>query len=329
MASEVYFNCRQLKPKDLQAWLPLVSPLLRNYVAQVSHHHDLQDSLLVAFGLEHFDSASRKTHPIGLLVAEHVVDVPQSVVSTAEVCILSITIARSHRRLGLGMMLLKKLEEWSRKHRVARLTCPVPIPSRHCAALLKMTGSHRGWGATPGKVVATLSTKPAVEKFLVRLETVVAYQARRASWDIAAFPEQQTPSLVRRIHLAAAGDHAAPWNPDDDGMQWVPAVKHSRLLLFNGEIIGWLITHFVSQDCLRYAKFWVDPGWEKSGAPLALLADVMRSAHFSGNQDMIRKGCLIFHPANQNLHHWVAKQIKPICDQWVEIQNRTLNLSQA
>ncbi len=327
MASEASFNCRQLKATDLQPWLPLLSPLLRNYLAQLCHQYDPQQSNFVAFGLDHRDSASGTTQPIGLLLAEHVNDDQQSDAPSADVVILSVTIERSHRRRGFGMMLLKKLEEWSRKNNMARLRCPVPVPSSYAAALLKMTGSDFGWMSSPGKVVATLSTNPAVEQFLVRLEKVVAYRSRRAGWEIAAYPEQQTLSLQRRVRLASQRELAAPWDPNDDEMRWTPAVKHSRLLLSDGEIIGWLITHFVAKDCLRYAKFWVDPGWEKSGAPLALLADVMRSAHFNGGQGVIRKGCLIFHPANEQLDHWIGKQIKPVCDQWVEIQNRDLNLS--
>ena len=103
-----------------------------------------------------------------------------------------------------------------------------------------------------------------------------------------------------------------------------PAARYSRLLRHQGKIVGWLITHFVSPDCLRYAKFWVDLGWERSGAPLAMLASVMRSAHFSGDADVIPKGCFISHPSNHMLHHWVAKQFKPVSNSWVEIENRDL-----
>ena len=127
--------------------------------------------------------------------------------------------------------------------------------------------------------------------------------------------------------MAETGQLGSPWNPDDEDYQWQPADKYSRLLLNQEEIVGWLITHFVSPDCLRYAKFWVDPGWEHSGAPLAMLASVMRSAHFSGNADVIPKGCFISHPSSHQLHNWTKKQFRPVSDSWVEIENRDLLFS--
>ena len=72
------------------------------------------------------------------------------------------------------------------------------------------------------------------------------------------------------------------------------------------EIIGWLISHFVSPDCLRYAKFWVDPGWERSGAPLAMLASVMRSAHFSQDADVFKR--LLYFPPQQSSTSSLGRQ---------------------
>ena len=90
----------------------------------------------------------------------------------------------------------------------------------------------------------------------------------------------------------------------------------------------WLVNHaFRLSGLSALRQFWVDPGWEKSGAPLALLADVMRSAHFNGQDTVIPKGCLISHPTNPLLHHWIRKQFKPVCDRWVEIENHDLDLT--
>ena len=326
-------RCCQLEIASLGPWLHLISPLLREYVSKVApgseQSSEDQDATFVAFGIERVGSESEGAQPIGLLLAQRIDSHWQGDASASGVLILSVAIQRSYRRQGFGRMLLKQVEDWARSNAFTVLRCPVPVPSSHATPLLKLTASDLGWTTTPGKVVVSLSIGSAVEHLLARLERAAAYQARHATWEIAPFPEQHTPSLQRRIQMAAEGELAAPWDPDDDDIQWVPAVNHSRLLLENGRIIGWLITHFVSQDCLRYAKFWVDPGWEKSGAPLALLADVMRSAHFNGQDTVIPKGCLISHPTNPLLHHWIRKQFKPVCDRWVEIENHDLDLTRA
>ena len=226
----------------------------------------------------------------------------------------------------MGRALLTHAENWARTHQLSGLHLPVPLQANFTDALRRLTSTDQGWIATRGKVVVGLSIGSAVEGLLQRMENVVSRQARQARWQIAPFPEQQTAELQQRIIMASHSQLAAPWDPDDD-CQWKPAARYSRLLRHQEEIIGWLITHFVSPDCLRYAKFWVDPGWERSGAPLAMLASVMRSAHFNGAADVIPKGCFISHPGNHQLHHWITKQFRPVSESWVEIENRDMVFS--
>jgi len=309
-----------------------MSPLLRDYVSAVSQQSETQSceapaSGLVAFGIDSVGAECEPGLPIGLLLAERVDLARPGFGASTGVLVLSVVVQQAFRRQGYARMLLTGLETWARCQGVDLLRCPIPIPSRSSAALLRLTAPEAGWSTTPGKVVVTLSIKPAVERLLMRLEKAAAYQARSSGWTIAPFPKQQTAALQQRVQRAVDGEVAAPWDPDDADSQWTPATQYSRLLLADGEIIGWLITHFVSSDCLRYAKFWVDPGWEKSGAPLALLADVMRSAHFNAEGAVIPKGCFISHPANPLLHHWIRKQFKPVCDRWLEIENHDLDLT--
>lgn len=313
------FRCRQLNASSLQDWLHLTSPLLRSYAttALASQDSDATGFLALALEGEAQDRAA-------LLLAE-VIDWPSNNQAQAQrLRILSVVVAKTLRRQGLGRQLLAHAEHWAKTHQLAGVNLPVPQQSNYRNALLQLTSTDHGWEGTPGKVIVALSVSAAVEALLQRLENVVSRQAQNASWQIAPFPEQQTAALQERITMAETGQLAVPWDPEDKAYQWKPAAKYSRLLLYQEKIVGWLITHFVSPDCLRYAKFWVDPGWEYSGAPLAMLASVMRSAHFSGGLDVIPKGCFISHPCNKRFHHWVNKLFKPVCDSWVEIQNQSL-----
>ena len=80
----------------------------------------------------------------------------------------------------------------------------------------------------------------------------------------------------------------------------------------------------------------MDPGWEKSGGLLAMVADVMHSAHFAGidlqniNQHVaqpIAKGCFAFHPDHINMPRMSERHFRPVSDQWVETRIRSFQLS--
>ena len=107
-------------------------------------------------------------------------------------------------------------------------------------------------------------------------------------------------------------------------------------MIAEGKIIGWLVANQVSTNLIRYAKAWVDPGWEKSGGLLAMVADVMHSAHFAGidlqniNQHVakpIAKGCFAFHPDHNNMPRMSERHFRPVSDQWVETRIRSFQLS--
>ena len=318
MSASQSFQCLRLDASSLLHWLHLTSPLLRTYASAALGSQGADDSHFLALALE------GQAHERAALLLAEVTDWSINAQSKDQrLCILSVVVAKPFRHQGLGHTLLSHAEHWARTHQLSGLHLPVPLQTKFTDVLRRLSSTDHGWTATPGKVVVGLSISSAVEALLQRMEKVVSRQARYASWQMAPFPEQQTAELQQRIALARHAKLAMPWDPDDDS-QWQPAARYSRLLRHQGKIVGWLITHFVSPDCLRYAKFWVDPGWERSGAPLAMLASVMRSAHFSGDADVIPKGCFISHPSNHLLHHWVSKQFQPVSDSWVEIENRDL-----
>ena len=313
------FQCLRLDASSLLDWLHLTTPLMRKYASTALASQGADDKHFLALGLVGED------HEHAALLLAELTDCSRNDQSSDQrLCILSVVVAKPFRHQGLGRTLLSHAERWARTHQFSGLHLPVPLQTNFTDVMQRLASTDHGWTTTPGKVVVGLSISSAVEALLQRLENVVSRQARHASWQMTPFPEKQTAELQKRIVIASHSKLAAPWDPDDKNYEWQPAARYSRLLTHQGEIVGWLITHFVTPDCLRYAKFWVDPGWERSGAPLAMLASVMRSAHFSGNTDVIPKGCFISHPTNHLLHHWITKQFKPVSDSWVEIENRDL-----
>ena len=319
MPSGAAVQLRQLNADALPAWLHLTSPLLRSYAITALGLEGAKGNRFIALALE-----GESHQQIGLLLAEVINWSSDDQAPAQRLCIHSLSVAKPYRRQGLGRLLLTHAEQWAIAHHLSGLHLPVPLQAKSSEAMLKMTSTKGGWRSTPGQVVVALSVSAAVETLLRRLEAVVDRQSRNASWQIASFPDPLTTDLQERITRAEQANSATPLDSGQKSLQWQAAVDYSRIVLFEGQIIGWLTTHFVSSDCLRYAKFWVDPGWEHSGAPLAMLASVMRSAHFSQNKTVIPKGCLIFNTSNQPLHHWIKKQFRPVSDSWCEIENRDL-----
>ena len=230
----------------------------------------------------------------------------------------------------LGPLLLQHVVEFASDQGWSGVQIGCPQKGQYGDFVRQLTSSGGSWFQKPGKVVVRLSNIQRVGPLLTRLEKSVKRKKESAQWEIEPYQPSDMELWKDRIAFSKAHQFGVPWDPDDDSYDWEPSLLYSRVLKNQGEIIGWLICHFLSEDTLRYGKLWVDPGWEQSGAPLAMLCDVMRSAHFqspsSPKQDQavgypIPSGCFISHPTNHNLHRLMTRKFKPVCDSWTELEN--------
>ena len=269
-------------------------------------------------------------HPCGLVLSKRIPSDTGTILS-----VVSLVVTPKERRKGLARRLLKQIRCSATQDGISRLHLSIPLERPCTPALRKLTPDRDGWTRSPGKVVVTLSDRRRVEPLLIRLEQSVARMSRRARWQIEPYPRQHTPELQQRLQRSGSEPIGAPWDPDDNSYSWEPEHRFSRLLRCDhGQIIGWLITHVAGIDLLRYGKLWIDHGWERTGAPLALLCDVMRTAHFQPSTEIgepglcrpVRRGCFISHPTNERLHNLILRKFKPVCDSWVEVENCLLQL---
>ena len=268
--------------------------------------------------------------PCGLVLAKRISSETETMLS-----VVSLVVTPRERRKGLASRLLERLRCTATENGIRRLHLAIPLERPSTAALRKLTPYRDGWARSPGKVVVTLSDRRRVEPLLIRLEQSVSRMRGRSRWHIEPYPRKLTPELQQRLQRSESEPIGAPWDPADNSYSWEPEHRFSRLLRCDhGQIIGWLITHSAGVDLLRYGKLWIDPGWERTGAPLALLCEVMRTAHFQnrpciGDPEVcwpVRRGCFISHPNNERLHNLVLRKFKPVCDSWVEVENCLLQL---
>ncbi len=248
----------------------------------------------------------------------------------------SLAVRKAWQGNGIASNLVDTATRWARKHKIKEITLVMPLGQLSTPALDRMTQKEAGWKDGPGKTMVTLSDPMKVGPLLVRLDRMAKRQQQRWGWKIAPYPDELTSELQARLAAPDEDNIGKPYDPKQPYSSGCHSLRYSRLLMADDKLIGWLAAHQLSPNLIRYAKVWVDPGWEKSGGLLAMVADVMHSAHFAGidlqniNQHVaqpIAKGCFAFHPDHINMPRMSERHFRPVSDQWVETRFRSFQLS--
>ena len=308
--------------QSIAEWIHLAPVLLRDHLISQAKEASESESSLKAWGIKIKTRARGQSANVALLLGELDEDLNKDGELLELLSIYSIIVTKKLRRYGLAKSLIANVILWAKDCGLDGVRLPVPLSSQNIDALKALSPSREGWISSTGQVVGDFSDSEAAKVLLERLERSSSYQKRNASWEISEFPKLPNKLLKDRIRVSLENGWQTPWNPDGGDHRWTPCAEYSRLAWDKGEIIGWLITSLVNHNSLHYAKLWVDPGWEKSGAAFAMLSQVVRSAHFANNGKRIKKARFISFNDNYRHHKWMQQKVKPICDKWSEIDNR-------
>ena len=312
-------------------WDRFFTPLQRSCLGEVPAGEWLQEGNILIWGVQiRQELAGAVDVKCGVLIAKIIKSLGNKDIQAHLLSVISITFAAPKVAKLFGPILLEYVLEFASDHGFSGVHIGCPQKGEYGEFVRCLTASVGSWVPRPGKVVVRLSDVQRVGPLLTRLEKAAERKKGSAQWQIEPYDSNALSHWQDRIKFSTENNLGIPWDPDDSSYDWEPSVQYSRVLKFNNEIIGWLICHFIADDVLRYGKLWVDPGWEQSGAPLAMLCDVMRSAHFQPNSTEcfdkpmgypISVGCFISHPSNDNLHRFVTNKFQPVCDSWTEIEN--------
>ena len=321
-----------------ERWSEFLSPLQRSCLNQSPASDPNQEAKFLIWGVQiSQETAESGVTKCGVLVGKLIKSLNDDGELFLFLSVVSIVFAAPKVASLLGPLLLKHVVEFASDQGWSGVHIGCPQKGQYGDFVRQLIASDGSWSKKPGKVVIRLSNIQRVGPLLTRLEKAVERKKGSAQWEIEPYNPTDIEQWKDRIAFSKAQKLGVPWDPDDESYDWEPYLLYSRVLKSKGEIIGWLMCHFLSEDTLRYGKLWVDPGWEHTGAPLAMLCDVMRSAHFqapSATKDdqavgyPIRSGCLISHPTNQNLHRLMTSKFKPVCDSWTELENYYLYFNQ-
>ena len=322
-------------PKDGIEFRGLTSvslrPMLFSLIKDTSLRYHYQTEANVAWGLR---STGPKVEPIAMLLARIKSSAKDNKCDLAmEIC--SLAVRKPWQGKGIARNLVIAATRWAETHGLDQVIIVIPENQTSTPALKRLTSLEAGWHDSPGKVIVTLSNPIKVGALLARLEKMAKRQQQRWGWKIAPYPDELTSELQAR--LAAPDEHniGKPYDPNQPYSTGCHSLRYSRLLMADDKLVGWLAAHQLSPNLLRYNKVWVDPGWEKSGGLLAMVADVMRPAHFAGvdlhanNLKICRpipKGCFSFYPNHINMPRMSERHFRPVASQWVETRTRSLPL---
>ncbi|KZR67727.1 Acetyltransferase (GNAT) family protein [Prochlorococcus sp. MIT 1303] len=311
-------------------------PMLFSLVKGKSLRDHCQAEANIAWG---FRSSGPKSEPIAMLLAR-INSSPKGnkceCYREMEIC--SLAVRKPWQGKGIARNLLQAATGWAETQALDQVTLAMPENQAYTPALKRLTSLEAGWNDSPGKVIVTLSDPIKVGALLVRLEKMAKRQKQRWGWKIAPYPDELTSELQARLTEPGEPNIGKPYDPNQPYSIGWHSLTYSRLLMADDKLVGWLAAHQLSPNLLRYNKVWVDPGWEKSGGLLAMVADVMRSAHFAGvdlyannlkSCKPIPKGCFSFHPQHRNMPRMSERHFRPVASKWVETRMRSLPLPRA
>jgi len=320
---------------DLSVWEPLLAPLLRSCLRKIKSGCLFGEGDWYAWGIAEKRSwFHRGDRPEAILLSR----VIPWLTDSDEPCLMlnvvsiGVTRAKGFDAVSIGSLLLDHAITEAVDAGLHGITLTTPSEGKYHKFIDELLAAHQGWRLRQGKIVAHLSRCQQTYQLLQRLEHVAERSCRSEAWMIDSYPTD-LEAMKSRIDRSRANGWGIPWDPSDHGCDWSPAWDFSRVVRSGDEIVGWLICHYVQPDLLRYGKLWMDPGWEASGAPLALLAQLIRLAHFPRHNDPnqsgyvasdpgIHRGCFISHPNNTKLNRLMVNKFKPVADSWVQIDQR-------
>lgn len=327
---------------ESKQFMGLTSASLRPLLLSLANENSFRDSKPITANFAWGVRANSLTcEPIALLLAR--ID-SISIENTISLEICSLAVREPWQGSGIARSLLNAAIKWAEKHFIDQIYLVIPDNQSCSAALKRLTCKEAGWNDMPGKVIVTLSDSEKVGGLLLRLEKMAKRQKQRWGWRVEPYKEALTPELQARLTAPENINMARPYDPSIPYLIGSHSSTYSRLLFSGNKLIGWLVAHQISPELLRYDMVWVDPGWEKSGGLLAMVADVMRAAHFQGIEVLttqnkktsvspiprcspIPRGCFSFHPHHLTMPRMSERHFRPAASQWVETRVRFFPLT--
>jgi GNAT superfamily N-acetyltransferase len=204
------------------------------------------------------------TEPVGLALAA----VRDTDRRSAE--LLSLYVAASQRRRGLGRALLERVERVAAARGVARFQA-VWMTGRAQTDAVERLLACRGWPAPAPRMVSVRFTVDD----LARVPWLTRHRLRRG---LEIFPWAEL-TTTEREHLVASQRQSSwiprdlqPWDYDQRGFDEVTSLG----MRFEGDVVAWIINHSVSASTLRITCSYIRGDLGRRGCIVPLWAESFR-----------------------------------------------------
>lgn len=207
-------------------------------------------------------AASDSNQPIGLALAK--------VVPGARSCeVLSIFVKPNYRQQGIGTALLQRLETELYQYHCDRAELVYVTGNSTTPSLERLLQKCHWSDPKPRMLVGKTTTDTiANAPWMKRTNLPIAYRL---------FPWQEiTPAERTALEQQ---QQTNPWIPS----QLMPFQHEQNLeplnslgLRYQGEVVGWIITHRLDPDTIRYTSGFVRPDLQRAGRYISLLANAIQ-----------------------------------------------------
>jgi GNAT superfamily N-acetyltransferase len=235
----------------IQPYLHLTYPIWRTQLQQPEYKESI-----MAIGVE-IDS-----QPVGLAIANI-----GSYTNKAK--ILSIYIQPEYRQQGIGGLLLSSLSQKLQMSGCSQLELRYTAPATTTVALEKLL-TQQGWSIPQSKMLVCYS---------------ITERMKQAPW-LYSYHLPATFSIFPLVELTSQEYQIiqqkqvrSPWYPEmlSPFRGEMPVEPLNSLgLRYQGEVVGWLATHRIAPDTIRYSNLFVRQDLQKMGRAIPLIAEAIK-----------------------------------------------------
>jgi len=210
--------------------------------------------------------------PVGLAVAVRGWAAAEHPVAPAATTarLLSLTVAQSHRRLGVGRLLLRATEQALAAHGVEHVDAMYAITDPEGRAAVDALFVGSGWSSPTVRMVQCRADEGVLESPLMQEQMQLPEEYAIEDW--ISLSESDRASIRDR-------QRDAPWFPPTlDPFRFEPEmeVRNSLALRYRGEVVGWLITFRTGPTTMYYRCMFARADLARLGRALALMCEAIR-----------------------------------------------------
>jgi GNAT superfamily N-acetyltransferase len=216
-----------------------------------------------------------------------------------------VVVGAAHRGRGVAQGLIRALERLACDHGSKRLEA-MYSGSGASAATVGHVLAKAGWTTPAAPMLILSGSMRIVEAPWI---TVVASKA----YEI--FPWSEL-SEREASDLAAPAAAMQSWPPELGPFPAEPVeLACSVGVRHGGRVVGWMLTHRVKPDLVRYSRLFVDPAHRRRFCGLALVAEALRRQRAAG----IPNGLLAVFSANSAMMRIVGRRLELYQDSRTEL----------